>query len=226
MELTTLEIWLSIIATALAILSVVFAGGRRWVWLPVKARVLRVIAWVEGVDTALAQISTLVQSTEDVWKAVTDIRKEMRANSGTSLRDAVTEIRKQVLSDNQRSRLLIDTMTVGVFETDADGKRTWVNKTYCDMVGVQREDALGKNWINAVVPLERHIVQKEWDEAVAAKRIFLMQYDILTSEGHRVTVWCQAWPILTAADTLHGYLGLISPVVVKRPDQPCSGNDC
>ena len=71
---------------------------------------------------------------------VKEILKEVKPNSGTSLKDHVDKINKQVSHDSNliktictRQKWILDNRPEPIFECDTDGKCTWVNEKYCQL---------------------------------------------------------------------------------------------
>ena len=79
---------------------------------------------------------------------------------------------------------------VGIFQTDTDGARTFVNDRWCELAGMRRDRALGEGWLAAVHPDDRARVENEWSTAVDERRDFALEYRFLRPDG--TVVWVAA----------------------------------
>jgi PAS domain S-box-containing protein len=55
----------------------------------------------------------------------------------------------------------------GIYRTDLSGKNTFVNSRYCEIAGLQPEEALGTGWVTAIRPEERDEALSAWKAAVS-----------------------------------------------------------
>ncbi len=67
-------------------------------------------------------------------------------------------------ADRERLRYLLDGTPVGIFETDADGGRTYVNARWRELTGTTDEVG-GQDWTQALHPDDRERVAAEWTAA-------------------------------------------------------------
>jgi diguanylate cyclase (GGDEF)-like protein/PAS domain S-box-containing protein len=101
---------------------------------------------------------------------------------------------------------------VGIFQTDANGERTFVNDRWCDLSGMGREAAIGAGWLEAVHPDDRLRVASEWSAAVDERRDFNLEYRFEHPDGRIVWVAAAA-TALNADDRTHtGYIGSVTEI--------------
>lgn len=62
--------------------------------------------------------------------------------------------------------------SVGIFETDREGKVIRVNPSFTRMTGLTIEEARGNGWINMIAPQQRHEIETRWQESILRERNF------------------------------------------------------
>jgi len=171
----------------------------------------RLIAFEDKVDKKI----TFLQ--EIHYKEVTEIKKELTPNGGTSLKDTVNKIAVAVdtlaLQGTRmelRQQNILNSVAVPIFETDKNGECVFANKAYLDLIGRSMDEIKGPSWINMIHPEDRTKVQDEWDRAIEQKRNFELTYRIVCREKKVYDVSCVATPIAG-----NGYIGKFETVVPR-----------
>jgi diguanylate cyclase (GGDEF)-like protein/PAS domain S-box-containing protein len=101
---------------------------------------------------------------------------------------------------------------VGIFQTQGDGERTFVNDRWCELSGMPREAAVGEGWLAAIHSEDRARVEAEWNSAVADRRDFALEYRFLRPDGTAVWV-AGAATALDADDPFGGgYIGTVTDI--------------
>jgi len=108
-----------------------------------------------------------------------DILAELRPNGGSSLRDAVTRLERNLDDNTKMLRILrwkekkfANTLGVATFETDSVGRCVDANETYLELVGLTIDEVLQDGWRNAIDKDELEDVCHDWDLCVAQGRDF------------------------------------------------------
>lgn len=115
-----------------------------------------------------------------------DILGELRPNGGSSLRDAVTRLERN-LDDNTKILQILhwkqkrfnNVLGIATFETDNVGHCVAANEAYLELAGITLEEALHDGWRNIVDKSELEDVFVDWDLCIAQGRDF-----------HRVITYC------------------------------------
>lgn len=110
--------------------------------------------------------SKVLRLLESQGGAIREIQAELKPNGGTSLRDAVNEIRHMASVADVRSHLSREVCPYAMYECAPDGKCIWVNEALCQLFGLDAEDALGYGWLQSVSDAERSTTMFLWQEAV------------------------------------------------------------
>ncbi|MFZ2648815.1 MAG: response regulator [Burkholderiaceae bacterium] len=130
------------------------------------------------------------------------------------LRD-VTEARhaRRALERSEaRFRELAASAPVGIFQTDARGRRSYVNDRWCEMAGMTPAEATGDGWLRAIHPADRARVQQAWHEAVHGGAPFDLRYRYLRPGGAEIWVMGRAVASRDGDASLNGFLGTVTDV--------------
>jgi len=111
-----------------------------------------------------------------------------------------------------RYRTLTTISPVGVFHTRSDGYTTFVNPKWCEITGMDQNEALGNDWINSVHPEDRQTVRDGWELAVAQKKKSEAEYRFVLPDGSVKWVLGQAVPELNSQDQMIGFVGTITDI--------------
>lgn len=158
------------------------------------------------------------------YKELSDIKKELTPNGGTSIKDTVNKLAvsmdKVVTSVESlsvqgtrmelRQQNVLNSVTVPTFETDKNGECIFANKAYLELIGRSMEEIRGPSWVNMIHPDDRTKVKSEWESAVLEKRNFELTYRIVCREQMVYDVSCVAVPIVG-----NGYIGKFESVVPR-----------
>lgn len=134
------------------------------------------------------------------------IAKELKPNSGTSLRDAVDGVKKS----SQRTEMILQEIDqrlasvelaqkvyididsqVPIFQTDVKGSLVWANKAFVNFVRIPLNELSGHGWQTIIEQSERDKVRKEWDLAISENRVFEYCFRIFIDNSAQ-TVKCRA----------------------------------
>jgi PAS domain S-box-containing protein len=151
-------------------------------------------------------------------KNVKEILKEVKPNSGTSIKDQVAKIEKQVFNDSNkinticiRQKWILDNRPEPIFECDTEGKCTWVNEKYCQLLKHDIDYFLGNGWKNGVHCEDLEMVEKEWDRALKDKRSSISTYRMVDREGTVFEV-----KVTATRNDNYGYIGHIEILDDKK----------
>ena len=152
-------------------------GGYRWLWP-------RVAPYL----SAFAALNTLPA-------AINEIRKEVKPNGGSSMRDELRRYGHDVRQLGATMRAYFENSDDGLFEADSHGRFSYINETlrrWCDR---SRSDLFGFGWFSCVADHDRDKVRDEWLEAVAEKREFRQRFAMVSAAGNEFSVDVLARPV-------------------------------
>ena len=136
----------------------------------------------------------------DTW--VSTVKLPLRDKDGNIIgtfgisRD-ITE-RKLAEEALQESQHLFQTLAqvspVGIFRTNPDGYTTYVNPKYSELTGLSLEEAMDRDWLNAVHPDDKEKLKESWLSDYKSRKISSAEYRFLRPDGSIVWIMGNAVP--------------------------------
>lgn len=161
---------------------------------------------VEGVR----QTYRIARLTEQKLEVLERLEQSVRPNGGSSLRDAVDRIEKEVILANVRARAVLELAPYGVFEADESGDYTYVNRVWQHMTGVRPDEALGSGWQRAILPEDRVQVAESWQSAVEDERSWVHWYRLKHQDtGAVLPVRVSTVAVRGSDQRVLGHIGLL-----------------
>ena len=103
---------------------------------------------------------------------------------------------------------------VAIYQSDAQGRCTYVNAVLCDLFEVSEKDALGLGWIDRVHPADRARVEAARPHAISPIPVFHLDYRLQTSKG---TIWVAAFSTaLVENGVFKGRIGIITDITEAK----------
>jgi PAS domain S-box-containing protein len=202
----------------LLILGITISLFVRYVVLPIYNQI-----YIPG-SNIITKISNSCDQVDSLSNTIMEIKNELKTNGGSTIKDIVIKLQKDVhsaLSNHthgiSRNRVIFkflgfshDHNGLGIYETDNMGKCTYVTSRYCEITGLTESQALQHGWIESIHPDDRSKVHQEFMESVQEGRLFNMTFrirNVLTNNIY--TVLGNAFPIVNNTE-ICGYIGSIS----------------
>lgn len=154
-----------------------------------------------------------------------DIKKELRTNGGTSLKDLVMTIATNTEHLQARVRSHDDMSTVPIFEMDGDGNMTYANTAFRDLIGADEKDMTFKNFYSLVKNSDRGRLEDEINRSIRLKAPIDSTADFLFDGRGFITIRLMAPPNVKTGGTLEGYFGRATPAPTS-PDGSHYPPDC
>jgi diguanylate cyclase (GGDEF)-like protein/PAS domain S-box-containing protein len=114
-------------------------------------------------------------------------------------------------ADRERLQYLLDGTPVGIFETDASGRRTYANLRWRELTGTLDEVA-GMDWLGALHPADRERVAAEWASALERGEPWTGRYRYLRPDGSVCWVDTAATAIRNTDGSTQRWLGSVTDV--------------
>ena len=140
-----------------------------------------------------------VRCADGTWKWILD--------RGTALRDAAGRVVRMVGSEHditdrrraeqalreseERFRAMADGIPLGIWVHDAQARQQFVNRTYCDFVGIRLEDVHDDAWRRLLHPEDLHGFTEAFLAAVRERRPFHREARVRRADGE--WRWCEFW---------------------------------
>lgn len=120
--------------------------------------------------------------------------------------DALKKTEQKLEDSEKKFRLLSENSPVGIFQTDADGKCTYVNKRWCEITGVAPEALLGTGWLNVLDTGHRYTFVSQWKESLIETGKFVKDIQITTEGGGTRWVTSRVNQITADGGLIEGYI--------------------
>jgi PAS domain S-box-containing protein len=143
--------------------------------------------WKKGREMVAGAQKAINESFEEKLKS---IREQVNPNGGLSMNDAVVRIEKRLGSiDNQLvdlkigQRNTLDLMDIAYWESDNEGRVTYVSVAMCEILGCTQIDILDSSWMGLIDSEDRSRVIHEWSESVKFASEFNCTYNYRRPDG-------------------------------------------
>ncbi len=122
--------------------------------------------------------------------------------------------RDALVRSDEKLRALAAQASVALFETDADGKCTFVNRRWSELTGLSLETAQSRGWFSSVHPDDRQRVADAWAAARQGAE-FALDFRFVGPSG---TAWVvgRETPLRDGAGTIVGYLGTLTDITDRK----------
>ena len=184
-------------------------GAYRWHLgraVPLRGEDGRVVKWF-GTSTDIDDARRATEALVDAQQLL-----NARVRERTAQLEVSTAAHQQ---SERRFRTLIDTVPIGIFETDTEGNCLFVNASWERMFGLTNEEAKGRGWLRSLHADDRERVRAAWEATTRAGRDFASEYRKLTPTG---VIWVSAASVALRdpAGAVSGYLGTVVDVTERR----------
>ena len=143
---------------------------------------------------------------QKVLDTVERIEKEFSPNGGGSMKDTLNRIEARQMKSEQRQKVLLLDSDDLIYETDANGETTWVNRTYTRITSKGIDELKGSGWISCVHYDDQEKVMETWKTCFAQSRDFDMNFRMVTPDKI-INVNSKAHPLVNDRNQVIGYLG-------------------
>jgi len=170
------------------------------------------IVWPES---SVLEISHLIENFREMADSLAgQFVKTRQINE--SLERRVEERTLELKKSENKFRVLVSSVPVGIYQTDEHGSCIYVNEKWSDLTGLSEAEAIGTGWTNTLHPEDRNIVFDEWNSSVSEHRQFQLEYRFKTPLG--VENWVVG--VAAAIDLEHGessgYIGSVTNITDRK----------
>lgn len=110
-------------------------------------------------------------------------------------------------SSKKKYSTLLNTIPIGIYETDKNGACLYVNPTWQKQAGMSFQEAIGEGWKKALYEEDRDYIYKMWTKHISDKQPWQMNYRFCTPEGKITHVFGTAMAIRNSENNITGYIG-------------------
>ncbi len=146
--------------------------------------------------------------TAELLAANRKLEREIVERRTAERRLRVSELRFQTLADNSPT---------GIFHSDAAGRTVYVNRAWCEIAGMEAEQAAGNGWQQAIHPEDRERKLADWAEALErGVPVSGGEYRMLLPDGSEKWVVGQAVPLRDGEGAISGFVGTLTDITERR----------
>ncbi|MDD2733098.1 MAG: PAS domain S-box protein [Desulfuromonadaceae bacterium] len=131
----------------------------------------------------------------------------------------MVEAQQKLQKSEARFRNLADFAPVGIYETDAQGNYIFVNRKWCEIMGLSIDQALGNGWLSAIHPESEQLVTEEWEWALCDGREFMMEYRVRDAINSDKRVFDSAAPFRGEGGDLSNFMGIVIDVTKRHQSE-------
>ncbi len=175
-------------------------------------RSLEHAGWVIFEDIFL--IASCLQGVREM-REIADRQASLEAlNAGVekTVQDRTASLR----TSEERFRRLSSSAPIGIFQTDPDGRCTYVNPAWEAIAGLTAEQTLGDGWVKAVHPGDRSALLAAWTEATRRGSNFSRQFRLETPQGEIRWVSSLATTMASEDGSVTGYVGTVEDITERK----------
>ena len=192
-----------------------------WIWWTVKPIINKKGKHkgyiVTGVDISRRKIveNQIIQKNKEI-----EISNEKLRKANTDLEAKNSELvfkSKQLTESELRFRNMSESIPLGIFLCDLDGKNEFVNREYCQLSGLNFEEALGDGWMKAIAPGELETVKKRWYNGIQKRPInYNIVYQMINLKNGSILKVHSIAREMIDNDEVVGYVGVIEDITKKE----------
>lgn len=124
---------------------------------------------------------------------------------------------REALKDSElKFRTLAENAPVGIYQTDAHGRGTYVNRRWCEIAGTTEEMAIGSGWGETIAKDDYNTVRREWLKAVKQGGEFSLEFRFQHPNGEMRWVMSRATSYTDRTGQTMGYIGTINDITALK----------
>lgn len=191
---------------------IVAVGGSAWA----VAKAIRFL-WTKAIapmfnifQSNYKNLKAIPALVEDIAQLKETVRKEFSPNGGSSIRDILDRLESNQVVMAAQQDIQLFTQKLAIIRMNKEGEVASVSEPLCLLLKRQKEELLGKNWINVICPDDREEIHEGWMSAVGDHRNFSAHFNCCGDGGEAIRVMMKANPLPGRAGL--GFIGTITQV--------------
>jgi|GEM_PF-2574238 PAS domain S-box-containing protein len=121
-----------------------------------------------------------------------------------------------LLASESRFRSRIESASIALYETDANGECLYVNDVWCKQAGMSCDDALGNGWLTGLHEDDRERIAARWAAHAHGGEPWSMEYRFRTPDGRITWVYGTATALRDERGQIVGYLGANADITERK----------
>lgn len=143
---------------------------------------------IAPVKNEYSRVTNIHKQIEEIIPVIKSIQAEFKPNGGSSLRDAVNSLDRNLALHSAKIEMLTGQTGLATFECDKHGQMINVNREFCNLANMFREDCKGNGWLQSIKSEDRQRVEEEWLNCIKDGRQFDMKFRIGDSKTDKYTL--------------------------------------
>ncbi|HOV84841.1 MAG TPA: PAS domain S-box protein [Syntrophobacteraceae bacterium] len=115
----------------------------------------------------------------------------------------------------ERYRMLVETMNEGLATQDENRIITYVNDTFCKMLGYAKEELMGKPLATVFAESSRSVFEGEMARRMTGLRT-TYEAELARKDGHRITAIISAAPLTDEHGSFKGAIGTVTDITARK----------
>lgn len=120
----------------------------------------------------------------------------------------IADLKRRLTESETRHRLMIGGWAQAEWETDAQGVVVADSPSWRAYTGQTVDEWLSYGWLNAIHPDDRAFAERQWREAMAARRVVDAEFRLRAPDGGWRWTNVRAAPLLDAQGNIEKWAGL------------------
>lgn len=169
------------------------------------------IVWKKAIAPLLNKATDYFDKISSMIKDVEEIRREIKPNGGSSIKDAVNRIEARLINMEHVQSALRQDGPMGIFQCKTDGRNIDVNRTYCRLLKCTKEELLDFGWKNFISEESRESYEIDWKDAFEDGREISATLNFVSRDGEIINTDVRCYPITDISGEVVQYLGILTP---------------
>lgn len=174
---------------------IIMAGGAVWAM------------WVNILAPVLNNIGVKRKEDQEKFQAMYQV---LIGSNGSSVKSRLERIETRQILHEQTNKALMNSLKVGYWRSDKDGKCIDASRTLCSIVGRNEDEILGNNWATWLHPECKKRVYSAWEFSVHNGTEFNEEYRFIKPDGSEVKVRGVAYQLYDDHEHLVGFFGTLT----------------
>ena len=135
----------------------------------------------------------LCQNQDFFKESMQELRKELQTNGGSSLKDAIIDMKDTVHRIDRRQKIIeqrtkaaLHYSEAALFETDISGRLIWSNANFCKYVRDNPANITGFDWLSMIKEEERDELLNEFLSCIKMNRKFTKETETQDNKNIRM----------------------------------------
>lgn len=158
---------------------------------------------------------------QELFRAKEDLERRVRERTA-QLEELLAErarITEDIEQHNRRFRAIETAIPGGIFETDTEGRSTYVNAGLVSLTGYSFEQLRGYGWRIFLMPSEVDRIFLDWQRAVQERQPYFNEVQIRRSDGTTMWILAQAAPKFGPEGEFRGHVGTLTDITRQKEVQ-------